>query len=151
VDGAEERIRHIQLTERIFGDERLPQLDDDRLQPRHILRLGDLREFEDGFPGQERPYAVDVFDFLLAELCDRRPAIGDELDQPLALENPKRFAKRRAADAQLFAQIRLDQFLPGPQIAGHDAAAQPPHAFIDDRGRLTRRNLWGNGQWNTSE
>src|SRR5690606_17421378 len=84
------------------------------------------------------PHIVD------AEGADRRPAMPDDLDEPLCLEHRQRLSDRRPADAQPLSNVLLDQPLPRtvnpakdelPELLVHLGAAHP---FAAAR-RATRR------------
>jgi hypothetical protein len=74
---------------------------------------------------------VEVVELLGRELAHEEAAVGQVGDQPRVLEQPRRLAHRRPADAELPRHDRFGEPLAGGQLAGHDGLAQPPRDALD--------------------
>jgi len=67
---------------------------------------------------------------------------GETGDHALLCQQPQRLAQRRPADAEVRAQLLLDDLLPGLQIAAQDGVAQPmPGDFDQRRGQCVSRTV----------
>ena len=84
----------------------------------------------EGPPLEQGADPVDRLDLGLGDAHDHRPAMREELDQPLLLQLAKRLADRSAADPQLVRERDLEQARAGRDIAGQDPGAQPEQDLV---------------------
>ena len=72
---------------------------------------------------QIRQRPVAFFDILRVERRDHRRSSGHDEHQLLALQQLQSLAHGRAADAEIFSELRIENFLPGLENACDDPVA----------------------------
>src|SRR5882757_2050135 len=82
------------------------------------------RAFASGKAFENRARRVELPCFLKTDGRDDGTAVGHRADEAVGLQQPKRLANRRPADAGHLAKLAFDQALARLQGPGHDRFAQ---------------------------
>jgi len=124
---AEQHPVEVVLARHHLGQAALPDgVLDRREARRELLDLRVVRALGEAARGERlerRARVVDLGGLVAGDRGDDRAAVGDHLDQALALELAQRLAHRSAAHAGQLAQLPLDQALTGGEAAGEDRLA----------------------------
>jgi hypothetical protein len=95
--------------------------------------IGQRQRRLDRVPLEDVTQREQLQDIGRRPLGDPGAAAREMLDEALLAEQPKGFAQRRAADAEIRAQLFLDDLVTGLQGTAQDRIAQPVLGDVDER------------------